>query len=104
MSQLQTSNPTQTREAGQIIVMFAISVFMLFGISAMVIDIGNIWNASLHVQHAAEAAALAGVPYMPGDFATASNRAVAEAAKNGYAASSGATITPAVNVESNLSA
>ncbi len=42
------------------------------------------WNASLHVQHAAEAAALAGVPYMPGDFATASSKAQAEAAKNGY--------------------
>ena len=48
---------------------------LLFGILAIVIDVGNIWNTSLHVQHAAEAAALAGVPYMPGDFTTASCKA-----------------------------
>ena len=80
--------------------MFVLSAAMLFGVLAVVIDVGSIWNASLHVQHAAEAAALAGVPYMPGDFATASNRAVAEAAKNGFSAGGGATITPAVNAES----
>ena len=92
---------TRIREAGQIVVMFAMSILMLFGILAMVIDIGNVWNASLHVQRAAEAAALAGVPYMPGDFTTASSRAVAEATKNGFGTANGATVTPAVNIESN---
>jgi len=88
------------RPRGQIVVMFALSGGLLFGILSIVIDVGNIWNASLHVQHAAEAAALAGVPYMPGDFATASSKAVAEAAKNGFSAATGATVTPAVNPES----
>ena len=81
--------------------MFTLSSGLLFGILAIVVDVGNIWNTSLHVQHAAEAAALAGVPYMPGDFATASSKAQAEAAKNGYSAATGATVTPATNVESN---
>ena len=51
---------------------------------AIVIDVGSFWNASIHVQLAAEAAALAGVPYMPGDFTTAPTAARAEAAKNGF--------------------
>jgi Flp pilus assembly protein TadG len=89
------------RARGQILVMFAMSSTLLFGVLALVIDVGNLWNASLHVQHAAEAAALAGVPYMPGDFTTASSRAVAEAKKNHYSTTDGATITPAINSESN---
>jgi Flp pilus assembly protein TadG len=86
---------------GQIIVMFAMSSVVLFGVLALVIDVGNLWNASLHVQHAAEAAALAGVPYMPGDFATASSKAIEEAKKNQYSTASGATVTPAVDAASN---
>ena len=43
--------------SGQILVMFAMSTGLLFGIMAVVVDVGNLWNASLHVQHAAEAAA-----------------------------------------------
>ena len=88
------------RPRGQILVMFALSMGLLFGILSIVIDVGNIWNASLHVQHAAEAAALAGVPYMPGDFTTATTVARAEATKNGFTNGAGATVTPAVNTES----
>ena len=74
---------------------------LLFAILALVIDVGNIWNNSLHVQLAAEAAALAGVPYMPGDFTTASSLAVAEAGGTASRPSTGATVTPAINTESN---
>lgn len=89
------------RQTGQIIVAFTGGIVLLIGVLAVVIDVGSFWNASLHVQLAAEAAALAGVPYMPGDFTTASSLAVAEAAKNGYSTSTGATITPAMNIESS---
>ena len=68
------------RAAGQVIVIFGLSLGLLLGILALVIDIGAIWNNSLHVQQAAEAAALAGVPYMPGDFTTASSQARTAAA------------------------
>ena len=90
----------RNRGRGQILVMFAAASMLLFGILSIVIDVGNLWNASIHVQHAAEAAALAGVPYMPGDLATASSKAREEAAKNGYSAALGATITIAPNAES----
>jgi Flp pilus assembly protein TadG len=89
------------RERGQVLVMFIAGVPLFLGVMAVVIDIGSIWNASIHVQLAAEAAALAGVPYIPGDFTTASSVARAEAAKNGFSAAGGATITPAFNTESN---
>ena len=89
------------RAGGQIIVMFALSIMLLFGILALVIDVGAMWNESLHVQLAAEAAALAGVPYMPGDFATATTKAQAEATKNGYTTGSGTTVSTAVDAESN---
>jgi Flp pilus assembly protein TadG len=86
---------------GQVLVLFAGSSILLFAVLSICIDVGNLWNASIHVQHAAEAAALAGVPYMPGDFPTATTKAREEAAKNGYSAAKGATVTPAVNAESN---
>ncbi len=89
------------RARGQVIVIFVFALGLLFTIMALVIDIGNIWNNSLHVQQAAEAAAMAGVPYMPGDFATASTKANAEAQRNGFSTAGGATIAPAVNLESN---
>jgi hypothetical protein len=89
------------RERGQILVIFAFGLTTFLGLLALVIDIGNVWNNSLHVQHAAEAAALAGVPYMPGDFTTANTKAKAEAQRNGFSVASGATVTPAINVESN---
>jgi hypothetical protein len=89
------------RARGQVLVPFVFALGALFAILALVIDVGNIWNNSLHAQQAAEAAALAGVPYMPGDFSTASTKAVAEAQRNGFSAAGGATVTPVVNLESN---
>ena len=89
----------RTRGSGQVLVMFAAGIPLFFGIMALVIDVGNIWNASIHVQLAAEAAALSGVPYMPGDFTTAAATARAEAAKNGFSTATGATVTPQVNAE-----
>lgn len=89
------------RARGQVLVIFVFALGALFGILALVIDIGNIWNNSLHVQQAAEAAAMAGVPYMPGDLPTASTKATAEAQRNGFSAADGATVTPAINLESN---
>lgn len=91
----------RVREAGQILVVFTLSVTLFIAILALVIDVGSIWNNSLHVQHASEAAALAGVPHMPGDFTTASNKARAEATKNGFTTGGGTTVTPAINVASN---
>jgi hypothetical protein len=89
------------RASGQILVVFTLSVSLFISILALVIDIGSIWNSSLHVQHAAEAAALAGVPHMPGDFTTAATKARAEATKNGFTTGTGTTVSPTINVASN---
>ncbi len=89
------------RAAGQVIVIYAGALTLLISVLALVIDVGNLWNASIHVQLAAESAALAGVPYMPGDFPTAAMLARDEAARNGYSSAGGATVTPAADAESD---
>ena len=94
------TRPNRARQYGQVLVLFVFALGALFAILAMVIDVGNIWSNSLHVQQAAEAAAMAGVPSMPGDFPTARSKAIAEAARNGFSSAGGATVTPAINVES----
>jgi hypothetical protein len=96
-----SARPHRLRARGQVLVIFVFALGALFGILALVVDIGNIWDNSLHVQAAAEAAAMAGVPSMPGDFASASTKATAEAQRNGFSAAGGATVTPAINLESN---
>ncbi len=95
------ARPRHLRGRGQVLVLFVFGLGALFAILALVIDVGNIWNNSLHVQQAAEAAAMAGVPYMPGDFTTASAKATAEAQRNGFTAASGSTVSPGINLGSN---
>ena len=89
------------RGRGQILVIFAMSIGLLFGLMAIVVDVGNWWNESLHVQLASEAAALAGVPYMPGDFTTATTKAKDEARRNGFTTSTGTTVTTAIDPASD---
>jgi Flp pilus assembly protein TadG len=89
------------RGRGQILIMFAMTIGLLFGLIGLVVDVGNWWNESLHVQLAAEAGALAGVPYMPGDFTTASAKAKSEATKNGFTTGTGTTVTTAIDPESD---
>ena len=69
---------------GQMLVIFALSIFVLMGIVAIVIDVSWYWTNSLRVQRAADAAALAGVVYLPGDVLKAVSTAKDEATKNGY--------------------
>ncbi len=79
---------------GQMLVLFAVSIFVLTGITAMVVDISWYWANSLRVQRAADAAALAGVVHLPSDTTTAYDLARKEAVKNGYSAGGGVTVTP----------
>jgi hypothetical protein len=69
---------------GQMLVVFALAIFILMGIVAIVIDVSWYWTNSLRIQRAADAAALAGVVYLPGDVVKAVDTARAEAVKNGY--------------------
>ena len=83
------------RSRGQIVVMLAMSIIVLCGMVALVIDVAWYWSSSLRVQRAADAAALAGVVWLPGSPATAYTVAQAEATKNGFTdGTAGTVITP----------
>lgn len=62
----------------------AIMLVVLLGAAAMAVDLGWLYWHSIEVQHGADAAALAGVIYEPGQRTEAHNEALAAAASNGY--------------------
>jgi len=68
---------------GQVIVIFAGAIFLLLGLMALVIDVSWYWANTQRIQRAADAAALAGAVWLPGDPTTAYARAYSEATKNG---------------------
>jgi Flp pilus assembly protein TadG len=72
---------------GQVLVIFALSIFVFMGICAVVIDISWYWANTLRVQRTADAAALAGVVDLPGNVSGAETIAVAAAGQNGYTVS-----------------
>ena len=83
------------REAGQILVIFAGSMIALMALCAVVVDVAWYWTSNLRMQRAADAAALAGVVWLPGNQRQAAIAARNEAAKNGYADGvDGVVVTP----------
>jgi hypothetical protein len=58
---------------------------ILFGFAGLALDVAWYELNLVRMQRAADAAALAGVVFLPGDPTGASNAALAEATKNGYA-------------------
>ncbi|MDP9484088.1 MAG: pilus assembly protein TadG-related protein, partial [Chloroflexota bacterium] len=77
---------------GQMLVLFVVSIFVLTGITAIVVDVSWYWANTLRVQRAADAAALAGVVDLPGNPTSAYTKARAEATKNGYDNGTGGTV------------
>jgi Flp pilus assembly protein TadG len=79
---------------GQSLVIFALSLTALIAILGLAIDTVRIYDLYARMQRAAEGAALAGVLYMPSNYATAYtspgdgnsavSRALQEAVKNGF--------------------
>jgi hypothetical protein len=83
-------------DGGFVLVFFALSLVVLIGIAALVIDVGNWYLEGSRLQRAADAAALGGVVYMPDDFNTAQRVAEGLAAANGFtSANPGETVTAA---------
>ena len=72
------------RQRGQVLAIFAGAMVLFVGILAIVVDISWYWSNTLKVQRAADAAALAGVVWLPGQASQAYVTADNEAAKNGY--------------------
>ena len=80
---------------GQMLVVFVMSLFVIMGSVAFVVDISWYWASGLRAQRAADAAALAGVVYLPGNVAQAITTAKAAAAANGYVDGvGGVVVTP----------
>ncbi|MDO8616502.1 MAG: pilus assembly protein TadG-related protein [Dehalococcoidia bacterium] len=82
-----TKGPEPQRETGQTLIMFALALIALIGFMAMVTDVGLAMQERRNAQNAADAAALAGVRFLPGDTAAANAAARDWAAKNGIAPS-----------------
>jgi hypothetical protein len=82
-------------------VIFAFSLVSFVALCAVVVDVAWYWSNSLRVQRAADAAALAGVVYLPGDEVGATTAARAEATKNGYANGIGGTTVAAAKDTTN---
>ncbi len=76
---------------GQIAILFALSIVLFAALCAVVVDVAFYWVSTLQAQRAADAAALAGAVYLPGDTTKAYSEARASAAQNGY--TTGVTIT-----------
>jgi hypothetical protein len=84
-----------SRSAGQMLIVFVLSIFVLLGIVAVVVDISWYWASSLKVQRAADAAALAGVVYLPGNVPLAVSTSRGAATANGYTDGvGGVVVTP----------
>ncbi len=96
-----STKPTRLAQRGQLLVVFVLSIFVLTGFIALVIDVSWYWSNSLRVQRAADAAALAGAVDLPGNPGTVGTHplgtgigdALDQAKKNGYTAGGGVTIT-----------
>ena len=84
---IATENPRTKRtlrQRGQVLAIFAAATILFVGILAIVIDVSWYWSNTLKVQRAADAAALAGAVWLPGNVGSAYTSAYAEATKNGY--------------------
>jgi Flp pilus assembly protein TadG len=92
---------TQAKEAGQIVVIFALMLVVLIGLVGIAVDTTYAWREALRVQRAADSAALAGVVYLPGNFdraGGAKDTAWAAAKMNGYADKNAVVVTQGATV------
>ena len=62
------------RERGQVLVIFAGAMIALVALCAVVVDVAWYWTSNLRMQRAADAAALAGVVWLPGNQGQAVDR------------------------------
>ena len=88
------------RERGQVLVIFAGAMIALVALCAVVVDVAWYWTSNLRMQRAADAAALAGVVWLPGNQGKATIVARDEAAKNGYTNGvDGVVVTPSYDAK-----
>ncbi len=81
---LRRSRRRQPGERGITLVLLALALTGMMGVSALVVDLGAAHLEAGRIQKAADAAALAGVVRLPNGFASAETRAREVASANGY--------------------
>ena len=70
-------------ESGQAFVLMALSLVVIMGMAALVVDVGNWYHTKRRLQGTADAAALAGAQLLPTDSVGAQAMALNYAGKNG---------------------
>ncbi|HEX3931027.1 MAG TPA: pilus assembly protein TadG-related protein [Nocardioides sp.] len=88
----------RSQQGGYVAILMAVLIPTVFmACSAIAVDTARWYATERDMQSAADAAALAGVPYLPNDMPDASSTAHAVAARNGYTnGTNGATVTVTV--------
>src|SRR6266850_2580227 len=76
--------PFHEDESGQTMIIVGLMVTVLLGFMGLVADVGWLQIGIVRAQRAADAAALAGAPYLPGNVGGATTAARNEATKNGF--------------------
>ena len=85
----RTANQTSRSERGQALIMFVLAAGVLFGFTAMAVDVGLILHQRRVLQNAADAAALAGAMELPGSPGLAYTKAQEWAENNGIDVANG---------------
>ena len=87
------------RERGVVLAFLAMILFTLIVMAGLAVDVGNWWWTGQKVQKAADAAAMAGVTYMPEDLSASGSQAKAMAqtiaSRNGYVNGTNANVVVA---------
>jgi hypothetical protein len=86
-------------EHGYVMVMFALLLVPLLLMAGLAVDVGHWYSRASDMRRAADAAALAGVVWLP-DEAAARTAALAAAARNGFTPSSTVSITVQASTQS----
>src|SRR5450755_3971057 len=71
-------------ESGIALIWMSLFLMVLIGFAALAVDIGHGYLVAQRAQNAADAAALAGTIYLPGDLPTAQSAAATVASQNGF--------------------
>ena len=97
---LRPARRTRRDERGYVAVMFALfSGFLLLPLCAISVDVSRWYVEVQRVQNAADSAAMAGVTFLPDDFASAKATAITVAGRNGYPNSGTSKVTVAVGAK-----
>jgi Putative Flp pilus-assembly TadE/G-like len=90
-------------ERGQVVVLMVVSIVVLLGMAALVVDVGGWWRDKRRLQGTADAAALAGAQELPDDVSTAKTLAQNYATQNGGdVAGSDITVTSGPNANDTI--